>query len=105
MQYHEVKVNIDFESKANCIKHGQTGPTSDLEDVSLWVDYIFLDTDERENRLRSKVTCQKKLGSSFGKPFVPQKTCTVASLGLFQYNPEQNTLLFGNPLRALSTNG
>ena len=42
LQYHEVKVNIEFDSAANAgITAGTMGTTS------LWVDYIFLDTDER----------------------------------------------------------
>jgi hypothetical protein len=53
LQYHEVKVKIEFEQKSNCIvdKDGNTGATAanfpELKDISLWVDYIFLDTDER----------------------------------------------------------
>ena len=49
LQYHEVKVKIDFEIKANCISVG-TGSLDDFEpikNISLWADYIFLDTDER----------------------------------------------------------
>ena len=49
LQYHEVKVKIDFETKANCIST-PTGLLTDFEDIkniSLWADYIFLDTDER----------------------------------------------------------
>jgi len=38
LQYHEVKVNITFASD-------MTGIT--MQGASLWVDYIFLDTDER----------------------------------------------------------
>ena len=38
LQYHEVKVNITFESNMNHIT---------MQGASLWVDYIFLDTDER----------------------------------------------------------
>jgi hypothetical protein len=55
LQYHEVKLKIDFESFANCTyKHksevngteaAETG--KNLSNVNLWVDYIFLDTDER----------------------------------------------------------
>lgn len=45
LQYHEVKINIDFESAANCLKTGST--SSSLGTTSLWVDYIYLDTDER----------------------------------------------------------
>ena len=46
LQYHEVKVNIEFRDKAGCTRTGATQPTEDLQ-ASLWVDYIFLDTDER----------------------------------------------------------
>jgi len=42
LQYHEVKINVTFESATNC---GTTPPTG--LDASLYVDYIFLDTDER----------------------------------------------------------
>ena len=42
LQYHEVKVNLEFESAAAAgITAGTMGTTS------LWVDYVFLDTDER----------------------------------------------------------
>jgi hypothetical protein len=77
LQYHEVKINIEFEERANLVdtsknfsnrafdminKSGNLiNPASSLDnseilgdsskislsDVSLWVDYIFLDTDER----------------------------------------------------------
>jgi len=77
LQYHEVKINIDFESKSNLVDTGAnysnrgfnmiasdktaliiTGKLNStltssnvnnllLSDVALWVDYIFLDTDER----------------------------------------------------------
>ena len=46
LQYHEVKINIDFETAANCQISGTT-TTGDLGTTSLWVDYIYLDTDER----------------------------------------------------------
>jgi hypothetical protein len=61
LQYHEVKIKIDFETKDNCLMtltaegdttdekfvQGSDGAVKELTDVSLWVDYIFLDTDER----------------------------------------------------------
>lgn len=50
LQYHEVKINIDFEAAANLVHTGNasTGSVSgDLGTTSLWVDYIYLDTDER----------------------------------------------------------
>jgi hypothetical protein len=51
LQYHEVKINIDFETLANCVVYNNntasgSNPTGDLLS-SLWVDYIYLDTDER----------------------------------------------------------
>ena len=50
MQYHEVKLNFTFESALNCVKQnhsidGSTKPTAISPE--LWVDYVYLDTDER----------------------------------------------------------
>ena len=45
LQYHEVKINIAFESAKNC--RGSTSDPTSSFGASLWVDYIFLDTDER----------------------------------------------------------
>jgi hypothetical protein len=67
LQYHEVKIKIDFEAKKNCLMHYKTAANTatdsqafnetvattngtvvpNITDMSLWVDYIFLDTDER----------------------------------------------------------
>ena len=56
LQYHEVKINIQFEEKAKCLINfgaadesvGTTlSSASDITESYLWVDYIFLDTDER----------------------------------------------------------
>jgi hypothetical protein len=63
LQYHEVKIKIDFETKANCLidlkaatgtvsaseayTTSTVGDVANITDMSLWVDYIFLDTDER----------------------------------------------------------
>lgn len=44
LQYHEVKINIEFESLSNI---SPTATNKSLADASLWVDYVFLDTDER----------------------------------------------------------
>ena len=45
LQYHEVKINIAFETAKNC--RGNAVDPSAGFGASLWVDYIFLDTDER----------------------------------------------------------
>ncbi len=55
LQYHEVKLKIELESKNNCV-YNLNGTNTEaitdaavgnLSNVNLWVDYIFLDTDER----------------------------------------------------------
>ena len=47
LQYHEVKINIEFQDKTKCLfSSGSNQPTGDLSG-KLWIDYIFLDTDER----------------------------------------------------------
>jgi Large eukaryotic DNA virus major capsid protein/Major capsid protein N-terminus len=45
LQYHEVKVKIDFETKENCVS--AVSDFDEIKNISLWADYIFLDTDER----------------------------------------------------------
>ena len=47
LQYHEVKVNIQLETGMKCSNDGNAISSDELKSVSLWVDYIFLDTDER----------------------------------------------------------
>jgi hypothetical protein len=44
LQYHEVKINIEFETHDKC---GTSITSGSGIEASLWVDYIFLDTDER----------------------------------------------------------
>jgi hypothetical protein len=45
LQYHEVKINIQFETADLC--KGDTPGLTDFPTATLWVDYVFLDTDER----------------------------------------------------------
>jgi hypothetical protein len=44
LQYHEVKINLDLESEANL---ANAASQTTLNTCKLWVDYIYLDTDER----------------------------------------------------------
>jgi hypothetical protein len=44
LQYHEVKINIEFGSSADLASSG----TAVLSLVELWADYIYLDVDERK---------------------------------------------------------
>jgi len=48
LQYHEVRINIDFEKLDKLIWGGSGAkPSVSMSDCSLWVDYVYLDTDER----------------------------------------------------------
>ena len=53
LQYHEVKIKIEFETANNCTYvPNSANAVSDLtqfklDNPNLWVDYIYLDTDER----------------------------------------------------------
>lgn len=60
LQYHEVKITVDFEELNNLVVNGDAGTNDNSEtiskavisttkslDASLWCDYIYLDTDER----------------------------------------------------------
>ena len=46
LQYHEVKINLEFRSASECY-YGDADTVPSLEAASLYVDYIYLDTDER----------------------------------------------------------
>ena len=45
LQYHEVKININFETSDLC--KGTSNALTTFPNATLWVDYVFLDTDER----------------------------------------------------------
>jgi len=45
LQYHEVRVNIEFCAKGDIAT--TVAKLNDLTNVGLWVDYVYLDTDER----------------------------------------------------------
>ena len=47
LQYHEVKLNMTYASKNEMVVDNDHATHLELHDVGLWVDYIFLDTDER----------------------------------------------------------
>ena len=48
LQYHEVKINLEFRSFEELTGFDGTAPTSQsLGNAKLYVDYIYLDTDER----------------------------------------------------------
>ena len=49
LQYHEVKINLEFREAKQCYWAAgkYNSETPQLKSASLWVDYIYLDTDER----------------------------------------------------------
>jgi len=47
LQYHEVKINLEFRAASDCYWSSGTVATPTLAAASLYVDYIYLDTDER----------------------------------------------------------
>ena len=48
LQYHEVKLNFEFNDKGNCVDPNiLPALVPSLQDATLYVDYIYLDTDER----------------------------------------------------------
>ena len=53
LQYHEVKINIQFEEALNVLGTGTTVTDAGGLTASLWVDYIYLDTDERRKFAQS----------------------------------------------------
>lgn len=67
MQYHEVKINLELARATDCYWSAVTGPNStlttdlstaavivpSLDSASLFVDYIYLDTDERRRFAQS----------------------------------------------------
>ena len=55
LQYHEVKFNLEFETFANLIDSVANDYASvpSLGDASLYIDYIYLDTDERRRFAQS----------------------------------------------------
>jgi len=51
LQYHEVKINIQFATDGECTS--TVGDTPGTFNASLWVDYVYLDTDERRKFAQS----------------------------------------------------
>ena len=53
LQYHEVRINVDFETWQNCqyaedtVGHPVSAPAQSLAAASIYVDYVYLDTEER----------------------------------------------------------
>jgi hypothetical protein len=76
LQYHEVVINIEFARAAQCYIVGGTDQSPipsmlnpNLQNASLYVDYIYLDTDERRRfaQVTSTTPSRNSSGSSNAK--------------------------------------
>lgn len=47
LQYHEVKINVEFRDKKECCWNPSGIQVDGLASASIWFDYVFLDTEER----------------------------------------------------------
>jgi hypothetical protein len=47
LQYHEVKMKFTWGTSNDAVYHGGAEDTTDTPNCEVWVDYIYLDTDER----------------------------------------------------------
>jgi len=47
LQYHEVKLNLELRSSTELLQQDQTISTGEFLSCKLYVDYVYLDTDER----------------------------------------------------------
>ena len=112
LQYHEVKINIQFEDEANVV-NTDTTPQAGTLSAALWVDYIYLDTDERRKFAQSsheylieqlqftgKESASNKIKLNFNHPvkelvWVVHDPGTVieANNNWFNYTAEQATTL------------
>jgi hypothetical protein len=50
LQYHDIRINVEFTSLSKLINHtaGMTVPTTIRMNASLYVDFVYLDNDERK---------------------------------------------------------
>jgi hypothetical protein len=50
LQYHDVRITIDFRSAAQCVNYMASGsaPVVSLNDAQLIIDYVYLDSEERK---------------------------------------------------------
>ena len=119
LQYHEVKINIDFRPIGECLwavkdLAAVTGTQSttnayqqSLVAASLYVDYIFLDTDERRKMAQNpheylieqvQFTGDESVGSSSTKSNLTSTTLVKNLSGLSNLIPTLTTVLPLKPL-------
>ena len=113
LQYHEVKVNIQFEEATNVLNTGSTASDAGTLSAGLWVDYIYLDTDERRKFAQSsheylieqlqftgRESASNKIKLNFNHPVKelvwvvhkPSSTAATANLNWFNYTATPDVL-------------
>ena len=113
LQYHEVKINIQFEEAVNVLNTGSTVSEAGGLTASLWVDYIYLDTDERRKFAQSsheylieqlqftgRESASNKIKLNFNHPVKelvwvvhkPSATVPTANLNWFNYTASPNEI-------------
>jgi len=113
LQYHEVKINIQFEEAVNVLNTGSNVTDAGGLTASLWVDYIYLDTDERRKFAQSsheylieqlqftgKESASNKIKLNFNHPVKelvwvvhePNDTAATANLNWFNYTASPDVL-------------
>jgi len=98
LQYHEVKVNITFSQSADLVLGianadnatvAGAATVANLIDATLWVDYIYLDTDER-----------RRFAQVSHEYLIEQLQMNVDTYGAGQTNKSVN-LTFNHPVKEL----
>jgi hypothetical protein len=129
LQYHEVKLKIEFETLTKCVKRTTEIYTAnpgtpysftniDITDCVIWVDYIFLDTDERRRfaqlsheylieqlqftGLESLSVGRNRIKLNFNHPckelvWVAKKDTTQANQAAYWYNYTTSNLFYDDP--------
>ena len=113
LQYHEVKINIQFEEAGNVLNTGSTSSDAGSLTAALWVDYIYLDTDERRKFAQSsheylieqlqftgRESATNKIKLNFNHPVKeliwvvhnPDATQSTANNNWFNYTGVQTTI-------------
>lgn len=54
LQFQDVRITVNFRPLNECIRGSYTGSAPSLGETSLWVDYIYLDSEERRLFARGK---------------------------------------------------
>ena len=88
LQYHEVKVTIQFETESKLVKYG-ADPSSPQNEFKLYADYIYLDTDER--RRFAQVSHEYLIEQVQSQSFAKATTTARAS----------HSLTFNHPVKEL----